>query len=300
MAFNLPRSSNTLSLIIGISDTLGTVSLNNASLSVSPCGPPCSFGTEVQPGAAAVNRITEDLLTSWLSPIAATWLLPIFAAFVGFDLLSSDVCASIPPVVAIDLSTLNATAATVKNILYAVAWPHLCRCTAGTPTPSPPPPFQPIQPPGWPPAVSFNGSNVDVCATLVQIQSTLLQLQTVLGQDLGLTTLIQRYQVPFSFIPGATHGPLSGKGTFQVPRVIGLRLRVVSRDPNRFVIQDQPPYLWDLGFVSATNGSEILLERRVNREFIDWLPIGMALATTIGYSLTNLTSVTIQELYAEP
>jgi len=300
MTFTLPRFSNTLSLQIGISDTLGQVSLNGAGLTVSPCGPPCPYGVQLQGGAAAVNRITEALLSSWLTPINAEWLLQIFAPFIGFDLLSSDVCGQIPPTVAIDLSTLNATAATVKNILYAVAWPHLCQCVPGSPTPSTPPPFAPTQPTGWPPAVTFNCNNVDICATLVQIQSTLLQLQTVLGQELGLTTLIQRYQVPFAFIPGATHGPFTGKGTFKVPRIIGLRVQVTARDPNRFVIQDQPPYLWDLGFISATNSAEILLERRINREFIDWLPIGMALADTIGYSLTTGTTITVQELYAEP
>jgi hypothetical protein len=298
-SFALPVFTNTMSFDLGVSLNIGTVKMQGFHLIVTPCAQPCQYGTQPQAGVAAVSKITDSLLTSWLSP-GLEWLAPVFAPLIGFDLVTTDLCSRPPPVVApIDLSTLNATYATVLNILQVVAWPKLCQCVVGTPSPSSPPPFAPVEPTGWPPVVTFGCDPANICAALVEIQRSMFRLQTVLGENLQLTTLVQRYQLPFAFIPGTTHGPLTGQGSFNVSRLLGLEVTVLARPPGR-VTPDVPPYIWDLGWMSVTDGDAMLQERRVNRDNFTWLPPSMALTSSVGYSLNTGVSVDIQELKAEP
>lgn len=297
----LPRATQRLRFELGNSLVPGTFTLLNWSISTTPCGAPCPFGVRPQPLAAAVMKVTEDLLESWLLPTDDLWLLPIFLPFIGYDLVVSNLCSDIPPAqFPIDFSTLSASTGTVLKLLQIVAWPHLCECVPGTPTPTPPPPFNPVQPPGWPAQPIFSCDPADLCASIAAIRNQLFEIQTVLGSNLGLTTLLQRYQVPFAFIPGVAHGPLSLQGSFAVSRLVGLGIEVTASAPGHPDISDVPPYLWDRGWVSVTDNGAMLQERRVNRANFQWLPQGMGLVTSVGYSLTPGTQIRITELRPEP
>jgi len=229
------------------------------------------------------------------------WLNTLFVPLYYSSLVVSDLCSDIPPSLPqIDLSTLNATANTLLQVLRVVAWPSLCECVPGTPSAVPPPLPTTPKPPGWPDPITFTCDPANLCASLEAIRGQLANLQTTLGLEYALTTLIQRYSLPFAFIPGAVHGPLTGQGTFKVSRLCGLRYQVVASDPNRPVTPDVPPYKWDLGWTSVTDDKGLLQERRVNRDSFDWLPKEMPMALTVGYSLTPGTTITIQELEAEP
>lgn len=297
----IPAAADWIDLLLGMSLNTAVVDVFGLSLVIDPCGPPCPYGTRPVAGAQAVFEVTQQTLESLLAARASLWLLPALIGAIGARIIVSELCSSIPPSLSeVSLETLQQTAAGSLQLIRALLWSGLCECAPGSPTPVPPPPFIPVEPPGWPAPPVYPCDPADLCASLEEIRRTLGQLQQVVGQNYELTTLVQRYQLPFAAIPGATHGPLSGQGSFQVPRCVGLRYAILNPGPGSFEIPDVPPYVWDVGWTSVTDDGAMLQERRVNRSRFDWLPPAMALTTTVGYSLKPGASITIQELYAEP
>lgn len=299
----LPRA--TLFLEWGIGSSLGgansAIAQNGVSATVAPCGQACPYGTRVKAGLPHSIVLTTDVLGTILSVVEAPWLLPIFFPLLFSTVIIEELCAELPPPLpVIDLSTAQATANTALQIFKSVAWFTYCECTPGSPAPTPPPLPRPVEPPGWPTQPVFTCDPADICSSLVSIRNQLAQLQQALAQNVALTTLIQRYSLPFGLIPGLIHGPLSGQGQIAVSRLIGLRVFITTRPPNQPIIADVPPYVWNGGWISVTNAQGMLHERRVNRDSFDWLPDQMPLAETIGYSLTPGTQVLVQELLPEP
>lgn len=182
----------------------------------------------------------------------------------------------------------------------ATAWPFYCACVPGTPPPInfPPPVFVP--PPTWPTSPVFSCSPSDLCATLVAIQKQLNQVATQVGSGLQLTTLLQRYELPFAVIPGAIHSGLSGVGQFAVSRLIGIELDVTSDVSGNVQLPGVPTYVKDLGWMGWSIPSGMLAERRVARQHELWMPLQAAGSTTFGWNLSPGVVVSVRELEAEP
>jgi hypothetical protein len=229
------------------------------------------------------------------------WLAPIFTAFYFSTFNAQELCGTgPPPMPTIDLSTLSSSVATVQQLLNVIAWPNVCECVPGTPTPIPYPPPSATQPVGWPTQPTFSCQNVDVCATLIAMQKQLAAIAQTVGADLGLTTLIQRYNLPFAYIRGAVHSNLSGAGSFAVTRLVGLEIEVTAADESHRHLMGTPPYIWNLGWLSVSDGDGMLQEQRITVDKRVWLPPSMDLCTLVGYSVGPGTTLRITELEAEP
>lgn len=122
----------------------------------------------------------------------------------------------------------------------------------------------------------------------------------MLDQLLQLVTLIQRYDVPFAYIPGASHVGLTGLGSFAISRLLGMRVHVTAHTSTRPDDQGNPPYVWDQGWMSVMDGNGMIQEKRISQSDFVWFPRLMQEATTFGYSLNPGTTITFEELLAEP
>ena len=298
-----PRPTSFLEWGIGSSLGAGdsTIAQLGVSATVDPCGTACIYGTQIKPGLPQAIVLTPTIVATVLANVGLGFLEPLMAPFVYTSFLITALCSQLPPPLpTIDLSTLQASVTTLLSIFRTAAWFTYCQCTPGTPPATNPLPPSATQPPGWPDQPAFTCSETDLCTSVIAIQKQLAVLAQVVSENLTMTTLIQRWNVPFGVIPSVMHGPLTGQGQIAIDRLIGLRVFIQNRPPNQPVISDVPPYVWNGGWISVTNEEGMLHERRVNRDVFDWLPEDMSLAQTIGYSLTPGTSVVIQELLAEP
>lgn len=154
-------------------------------------------------------------------------------------------------------------------------------------------------PPGWPTPPTFTCVDDDVCATLERIQQQLAALAQTMKQDYELVTLLQRYRLPFATVAGANHSGLSGSGSFAVSRLKGLRVSIRQR-PTTTTLPGPVPYRFDLGWIAAEDGANVLVEeRRVSQDAFDWFPEDMQLATRFGYEFFPGVIADVLELQAE-
>jgi hypothetical protein len=261
----------------------------------------CPYGTELQSTGTFIYYLTPTLIDTWLAAAGMPWLDVLFTPLYFATFNAQELCSTGPPAIdAIDLSTLDATAATVLAILKWVAWPSLCQCKPGSPNPTPyPGPSQPM-PPGWPSSPTFNCSDVDVCATLIEHSKSLAAIQKTLATIAEVTTLTQRFKTPFAYIRGAQHSLLTGTGSFHITRLLGFEITVHAVPPEQTNLFGNPVYMWNLGWLSVSDGGGMLQELRPTRPHQIWLPQQCQEATLLGYALTPGVELDIVELEAEP
>lgn len=261
----------------------------------------CAYGTELQPTASFVYYLTPGLIDVWLGRVGMPWLAPLFTAFWFSTFNVSELCGSgPPPFPPVDLSTLEASAETVLQVLKCIAWPSVCQCKPGTPNPTPYPPPSATQPTGWPLPPTFDCSGTDLCKTLLELQRQVAALQATAGETLGLATLLQRYGMPFAYIPGPTHQNVRASGSFQVSRLVGVKVHVLAWPTSNQTFSGTPTYITDLGWLSLETADGLVDEIRLTRLDQTWFPRMMPLATLFGITLREGVRVDIQELIAEP
>lgn len=118
---------------------------------------------------------------------------------------------------------------------------------------------------------------------LVQIKG---ELDELLSRGTGAT----------GYARGTAHSGLRGTGSLSVSRVAGILVEVSSGVPTNPVLGGNPPYMWDLGFITMLTADGMILERRLTRSAQLWLDASWALATQVGYFLNPGVAVTITEL----
>jgi len=127
------------------------------------------------------------------------------------------------------------------------------------------------------------------------------RLLATLTELRNLVQLVQRYAVPFATIAGAAHSGQLGTGSFSIDRLIGMRVDITSHLPGTVPdLEGNPPYVWDQGWMSITDGGGMLQEKRISQTHFDWLPPHMGMATSFGFALRPGTIATFTELEAEP
>src|SRR5262245_28765664 len=237
-----------------------------------PDGPTfCQYGTELTPGGQFLYYLTPGLIDTWLVTSGLTWLAPIFTSLYFSQLNASALCGNTPPPLpTIDLSTPASGVQTIQQVLAAIAWPALCRCKAGTPAPTQPPLPSATQPSGW---ILFpvqpTGSGPDA-VDLQVVKQLLTQLQSQVATLTANNVVSQRWRLPFGVVAGKVHSNLSGTGSIQVSRLIGLRVDVTTRSPNSGTIIGNPEYWTNLGWLAVDDGGAMLQETRVTRSKQDW------------------------------
>lgn len=241
------------------------------------------------------------MLDAILALVSLPALAVALVSQVGTSLNILNLCAQQPPPMPVlDPNLFNNSPASVYQALQAVAWPFFCQCVPGSPSPIdfPPPSFTP--PAGWPTAPTFACDPAFLCATLERIEQLLNVVSGNVNANYNLTTLIQRYQTPFAVIPSTFHAGLSGTGSLAVQGLIGVQYQVDELPDAVHVTPGAPPYIRDLGWIGLELASGGTSEHRVTRQQELWLPPTAQLATTLAWSLTPNTVITIRELLAEP
>lgn len=162
---------------------------------------------------------------------------------------------------------------------------------SGTPIPTPAPEPPPANYPA--PPVSSCGTLADVCALLSQLMLRVQQLaQSV--------QILQRWGKPFGYIDGQEHPNLTGTGQLPTSRLLGMHVFVVEPPPGEPVLPGNPPYLWDVGWMSINDANGMLEEKRITRSGFDWLPRDMPLASSFNYALNPGVVLTVREIVPEP
>lgn len=268
---------------------------------VSPAQTYCQYGTELSTGGDLVYYLTPALIDAWCAAVDMPWIAFIFAPLWYTTFNASNVCSALPPPFpTIDLQSLSASVAELTQWLEAIAWTTLCQCKPGTPAPLPPPPASSSQPAGWPSQPTLPCSDTDLCSALVAIQAQLQAMQTSIVDTLGLTTAIQRFRVPFAYIGGKQHTGLTGTGSFTISRLVGLQVVVSSVPQSLRTLAGNPPYLWDVGWMSVSDGGGMLQQRRIARQSMVWIPDQTQDATLFGWFVNDGFTIDVVELEPEP
>jgi hypothetical protein len=122
----------------------------------------------------------------------------------------------------------------------------------------------------------------------------------LLDQILALATIIQRQQVPFSYVLGTAHSGLSGAGHLSVSGLLGAKVVLDSTGSSVGFYSGDPAEIYSAGWITWGNA-----DGSSKREFITHSPFVSlpALAgqyTRLGYTLGDGVSATITELVREP
>ena len=118
---------------------------------------------------------------------------------------------------------------------------------------------------------------------LVQIKG---ELDELLGRGTGAT----------GYARGTSHSSLIGTGSLPLSRVAGVLIEVTSGVPTTPILGGNPPYQWDLGFITMLTGDGMILERRLTRSAQLWLDPSWALATRVGWFLHPGVIINLTEL----
>lgn len=141
-------------------------------------------------------------------------------------------------------------------------------------------------PSGLPDPTSCSSANFpSLCAGI----DSLLQTSGIILRDLELT---KNLIAPVDYFDGAEYPNLTGSGSRQISRLLGLRVYVVTPPPDQPVLPGNPPYLWNCGWMAIANADGVIEERRVVRSGMTWLPRNAQLATSFQWALTPGTIVT--------
>jgi hypothetical protein len=183
------------------------------------------------------------------------------------------------------------TATYSASATFDVTFTGNCDTTVTPPPPElPEPPEQPDVPPM--PPLPASCTTDTLCAMLWVVLQELHSVQQ-------LAAVVQRYQLPFRYVLGEPIGPLTGSGSLEIAALVGIRADVTSAAPPR-VLEGNPPYWWDQGWMSVLTPEGMIEEKRITRDAQVWQPRLIQEATTFGYYLKEGVSATFTPLYPEP
>ncbi|HEX6827173.1 MAG TPA: hypothetical protein VF077_12720 [Nitrospiraceae bacterium] len=112
--------------------------------------------------------------------------------------------------------------------------------------------------------------------------------------------LLQRYGLPFEHVTGPTHVGLTGTGSLAIGRSVGVGVTVTAFPPGNSQMLGEPPYIFDLGWISVITDDGLLDEIRLTRTSTRWMSKLIPSATRVGWGLRDGVTVTITELLPEP
>jgi len=122
-------------------------------------------------------------------------------------------------------------------------------------------------------------------------------LSQMLAQILrDLQELLARGTGAFGYVLGTSHAGLTGSSSLSISSLVGMKATVTAGVPSHLVLEGNPPYQWDLGWMSILTGDGMIEEKRLTRQDQLWFPALMPNATTFGYFLFPGVTVTFTEL----
>ena len=267
------------------------------TLTYTPAGPPtpCVYGTRPKSDTPWVLPVTGVIIDAVLAHYTKPWLGWLFSSLIGLSVDMQKLCNTIPPTwPAIDVGALLNDNLARLELLQALIWHLFCECVPGSPSPTPYTEPNPVLPPHWPTDTVYSCTNADVCATLTKILKRLDELSSSQNITNTTTTTINN-GLSLLYQTGVVHAPLSGSGTITLAKVLGFRLELLAGIPGH-ELEGNPPYIWDVGWMSCSDGGAMLQERRITRATQEWFPAEAQLATVWGYFFKGGTVARMTEL----
>lgn len=114
-----------------------------------------------------------------------------------------------------------------------------------------------------------------------------LRLEQLILQSLGGST---------NYTLGTAHPGTVGTGSLPIASLRGISAHVTAGTPTTPLLPGNPPYEWNLGWMSVMTGDGMIEEKRLTRQSQVWLPESMPLATTFGFFLFPGVVATFTEL----
>jgi len=110
---------------------------------------------------------------------------------------------------------------------------------------------------------------------------------------------LQRFALPFAYVRGPARSGLTLTGSAALGRSVGLLVDVTTFPAGNKQFVGQPPYIFDLGWVSVLTPDGLIDEMRLTREHTTWLSKLIPSSTIVGWGLRDGVTITITELHAE-
>lgn len=127
------------------------------------------------------------------------------------------------------------------------------------------------------------------------------QLAGMVQQILVAVNLLQRQVAPFAYVPGTSHGSLTGSGELSVAGLIGAKITIT--DSNVFdigVVDGDPEYLYTSSWFNWGSSDGWAPRQFLTATTTLTLPSSAGAYTKLAYSLAPGIEVTIVELVREP
>lgn len=122
---------------------------------------------------------------------------------------------------------------------------------------------------------------------LEQLIIQVLRLEQLILNSLGGSS---------AYVPGAQHVGRTGAASLSVSGLRGMQVGITAGTPTTPELPGNPPYEWNLGWMSILSAEGMLEEKRITRQHQVWLPVAMPLATTFSYLLNPGVVATFTEL----
>lgn len=122
----------------------------------------------------------------------------------------------------------------------------------------------------------------------------LVQMLTQIMRELD--ELLARGTGSTGYARGTAHAGLADTGSLPLSRAAGVLIEVTAGVPTSPILGGNPPYMWDLGFITMLTGDGMILERRLTRSAQLWIDPVWALATRVGWFLHPGVRITLTEL----
>lgn len=121
-----------------------------------------------------------------------------------------------------------------------------------------------------------------------------------LDRIMSMVTLIQRQQVPFSYVRGPAHAGLSGSGQFAVSGILGVAVDLTTTPVYFGSRAGDPVTLWTDSWVNLGAADGWLSRERITSDPHLILPREAGALTLVGYTFSPGVVATITELVREP
>jgi hypothetical protein len=147
---------------------------------------------------------------------------------------------------------------------------------------------------------STPGAAIVSCGADPVLQGMLSQLLEQMSALRGDVTQLQRFVLPFAYVPSSSFAVSTPSGSQTLGRSVGLKIDVTAFPSGNKQFLGEPPYIFDLGWISVLTPDGLVDEIRLTREHTTWLSKLIPSATSVGWGLRDGVSCTITELHAEP
>jgi len=243
--------------------------------------------------------VTSSVIGLAAGALGIGWIAAALIGVIGTTLATTVLCsAPPPPMPQVTNDSINWSLSQQLQAWHSIAWFSYCECVPGTPAPINFPPPNPVEPTGFPNYPTFPCDPADLCASIAAIRQSVFAIAQQQQQTAQLVTLLQRYQLPFAYSPGALHMALTGTGGFAISRLVGFQVNLQA-NPGLPTWPGNPSYVRDAGWMAISDSNGMTQEKRITRETFTWLPPSCQEATAFTYFLNPGVGVNIRELSPE-